>query len=601
MMRGCGGCCDLDDLVTSQSFSSLPTVRRKDSRVLTTSSARSVVWPQGSGDMGPAPSPSQHSVTPASSAFVQPSASNRLDWASFSQVPQKALPGERRCPRLTRLVTSSGFELAVAVAIFGNCATAGLEAEILLGNAQNWDVFVKVTSHAFTIAFTVELIVRALVYGWRSFVPGLGGSVGNLVDASIVLVSGVLAQWVFPYLPLGIVQGSHALQTLTVLRALRLIRVVRIVSRVRAFHEVWLLLRGLTQSMRVLMWTVVVLFFVTYVFAVLGVVLLSSTIQEKYEAALYTPEEDELEVVKLEALNSVLCGIFPLMFTLVQVLTLDSWTAVARPLMTHISWSWIFFYLYICIAVFVLMNLITSIIIDNAMTMSRQDAEEVLMHRELERQGSLRQFQRLFSSIDADGSGTLTREEFRAAFEDPEIANQLCLLDIHFEDCEEIFNLLDTGDGVLSLQEFFEGVMRMEGGATAKDLFRVLKTTQYMAKAMRGQVGMKPPACTSPAQVAQGRGGCPRQGNARLPDTAVAGKPCSSGGPPAGTLLEHPQPGFHLGHVLQRLDEIATAVSSCNAKIEACQRDVGALAVEHACLRDGAKSTPWGQKQMIAV
>jgi hypothetical protein len=318
--------------------------------------------------------------------------------------------------------------------------------------------------------------------------------------------------------------------------------------------------------MRVLFWTIVVIFFVTYVFAVLGVVLISSPIKERRETAASTPEEEE----DLELLTSYVDGIIPLMFTLIQVLTLDSWSGIVRALMKYLSWSWAYFYLYICIAVFVLMNLITAIIVDNAMTMPRQDAEEAVIHREKERRSALRQFQRLFSSIDADGSGALTREEFRAAFENPEIANQLCALDIHVHDCEEIFNLLDTGDGVLSLQEFFEGVTRMEGSATAKDLFRVLKTTQNMARAVRPESGQR--VFSLPAASAKGTPGAVGQ--------EVVGAPIDSR-PPS------PQQGYHLGHVLQRLDEIAKAVNSCNLRVEEYHREVGALAEDLASLRAG--------------
>merc|ERR1719436_2267219 len=122
--------------------------------------------------------------------------------------------------------------------------------------------------------------------------------------------------------------------------------------------------------------------------------------------------------------------------------------------MKYVAWSWTYWFLWIGIAVFVLMNLITSIIVDNAIKATQKDAEELVLQRALDKQAALEQFLRLFSSIDADGSGTLTREEFRKAFDDPEIASQLCLLDIHYEDCEEMFNLLDGGDGMLSLQEF---------------------------------------------------------------------------------------------------------------------------------------------------
>merc|ERR1719156_41608 len=92
-------------------------------------------------------------------------------------------------------------------------------------------------------------------------------------------------------------ENKPLLQALTILRAMRLVRVVRVVSRVKIFHEVWLLLRGLTGSMRVLFWTVVVIFFITYLFAVFGVVLLSVQIKDEYNDASATSGgvSDDLE------------------------------------------------------------------------------------------------------------------------------------------------------------------------------------------------------------------------------------------------------------------------------------------------------------------
>jgi len=58
----------------------------------------------------------------------------------------------------------------------------------------------------------------------------------------------------------------------------------------------------------------------------------------------------------------------------------------------------------------------------------------------------------------------------------------LRLLGIEPENCREVFNMLDTGDGVLSVQEFFEGIGCMEGTANAKDLLRTNKTVDLLVK-----------------------------------------------------------------------------------------------------------------------
>lgn len=295
----------------------------------------------------------------------------------------------------------------------------------------------------------------------------------SLGDLCIVMLTGVGAVWILPLcsIPGSADEGNTALQTLTVLRALRLVRLVRVISRHPAFHEVWLLLRGLSESMRTLFWTSVVISFITYVFSIFGVVLLSTTLKNAYIEAPVSGEERQT----LEELVEMTDGIWPLMFTLIQVLTLDSWTSFVREMMKYSPWCWVYFYLYIAFAVFVLMNLVTAIIVDNALKNSQKDAEAVLAEKEKEFKAALAQFQSLFELIDMDGNGELTREEFKIAFQDPQIEMRLKMLDIQMKDCEEIFDLLDTGDGVLSLQEFFEGITSMAGLAQSKDMFRVLK------------------------------------------------------------------------------------------------------------------------------
>ncbi|CAK0866010.1 unnamed protein product [Prorocentrum cordatum] len=408
-----------------------------------------------------------------------------------------------RFPKLAALVRSREFEAVIGVVIIANCVTMGLEVETLIGRAGFYTPAMVFMDNFFAVVFLIELMMRVLVFGWRSYVPGLAtekcGSVWNLLEAIVVLISCVTA-WLISQDS----ENTPVLQALTILRALRLVRVVRVVSRVKIFHEVWLLLRGLTGSMRVLFWTVVVIFFITYMFAVFGVVLISVKIKDAYEAEVLrtqAPAPDfatfsdcgaavgaALErssarngLEQLRMLHNSTLGIWQWMFTLLQVLTLDSWMSIARPMQTYVPWSWAFFYLYIAIAVFVLMNLVTAIIVENALKSSQKDADEVLAEKDREKKGALKRCKRLFHLIDEDQNGSLTLEEFTNAFKDPALKKQLEVLDIHEEDAKDVFKVMDTGDGVLELEEFFEGITRMQGPAQAKDMFRVLQITQKLA------------------------------------------------------------------------------------------------------------------------
>jgi len=238
------------------------------------------------------------------------------------------------------------------------------------------------------------------------------------------------------------------------------------------------------ESGRVLFWTVVVIFLITYIFAVFGVVLLGTKIKEKHDDFVNSTGSADQE---LEFLVTTVDGVLPLMYTLIQVLTLDSWNSILRPMMKHIPWSWTFFYLYISIAVIVMMNLVTAVIVENALKNSQQDAAELIAQREKEKEIKLAHFQRVFEELDMDGDGELSWQEFESAFEDPQLAKELRLLGIDADNCREIFDLLDDGDGVLTPKVFFQGLSRMDGTPHAKDLLRTSKMTDLTLKMMRQQ------------------------------------------------------------------------------------------------------------------
>jgi ABC-type multidrug transport system fused ATPase/permease subunit len=328
-----------------------------------------------------------------------------------------------------------------------------------------------------------------------------------LLEAVVVLVSCASA-----WLPGLDAAGAAWVQVITVLRALRLMRVARIVSRVRIFHEVWLLLRGLAGSMRVLFWTLVVIFVITYMFAVFGVVLISLDIEDAYHEMLFEKEQamknftgyadcsaaasDALawkpskpEFDQVAILYESTRGIWQWIFTLLQVLTLDSWMSIARPMQDIVELSWVFFYLYIAIVVFVLMNLVTAIIVDNALKRSREDEKEVRQQKKKEQKKALKLCRRLFNDIDEDGDETLTLQELKNACNDPYLGRQLQVLDISSENADEVFKMMDAGSDGVSLDEFFDGTKRLQGPAEGRDMVRTLAIMTKLSKGVREQLG----------------------------------------------------------------------------------------------------------------
>jgi len=277
----------------------------------------------------------------------------------------------------TRMIHSWQFECLRAVFSLASCATMGLQAhqEVSDSLPEGWAVFIKVSDHATTTWFLGECLLIWAVLGIRAFRPDSTEGRWNLMDAFLVLLTCIIPTWLLPLIALVSDVGSDTGQfarTLVVFRAIRLARLMRIFREVALFKEAWLLIRGLGDSSRVLFWTVVVIMIVTYGFAVVGCNVIGVQLL-RIRAGSVGPEDAK----RLDGLLLILGGMDRWMFTMVQVLLGDSFHDFVRDIIIYVPLAWMYFYAYIAVACLVLMNLVTAIIVENAMENAHNDHEQV--------------------------------------------------------------------------------------------------------------------------------------------------------------------------------------------------------------------------------
>lgn len=126
------------------------------------------------------------------------------------------------------------------------------------------------------------------------------------------------------------------------------------------------------------------------------------------------------------------------------------------------------------------MNLITAIIIDNAFLMSKNNEDVRLAVLENERRQFIDELEEMFDMMDMNSDGTINWEEFEKSFSDPELASKWKLMEFSNEDCLQLFNLLDNGQGIIDMKEFFEGLKQMRGQARAKDVYSLIKMVKKL-------------------------------------------------------------------------------------------------------------------------
>lgn len=270
---------------------------------------------------------------------------------------------------------------------------------------------------------------------------------------------------------------NDTVRLLQVLRAFRLMRIARVVRMLPAFREMWLLVRGLADSMNTLLWSLVLVLFVLYVFGIFALEFIGRAKLDDGQSAWWDiTNSDDVAIAKL------LSSLPQTMFTLVQFMTLDSWTSIARPIEEKYPGSIYFFLFFVMIATFVLLNLVTAVIVNNALDISKKDEEQTARLKELENLQELKDLSDLFQFLDVDGSGSVSMMEFSLAFENPAIKNKLQILEIEPPELEDLFKLLDDedGEGELDLAEFALGMCKIKGEAKSKDMLEALRKVDRM-------------------------------------------------------------------------------------------------------------------------
>merc|ERR1712137_1247130 len=111
------------------------------------------------------------------------------------------------------------------------------------------------------------------------------------------------------------------------------------------------------------------------------------------------------------------------MFTLFQSITGGvDWDACARPLMDHISTSSaVIFSVYVCIAQFAMLNVVTSVFVDSVLESAKDDKDQLLLQSGV----------RLFEKILPEGlEGTMTYKALLDNLDMPEVTEFLKAINV---------------------------------------------------------------------------------------------------------------------------------------------------------------------------
>src|SRR5215510_6776674 len=265
---------------------------------------------------------------------TEPAPSPKITPCEPSFDDRHKLKGNTVIAWLRTIVENPNTERTVMALIIINAAVLGLETSqnIMATSGPLLEFIDRVLLAIFVMELTARIIVHRLDFFRDPW------SVFDFVVVGIALVP--------------------ASENFSVLRALRILRVLRLITAIPHLKRV---VAGLLASLPGMSSILFLIGLIYYVFAVMGTKLFGGTNPELFGTLGKS------------------------LFTLFTVMTLEGWTNdVAKPVMEHHPYGWIYLFSFIIVATFMVLNLFIGVVV-NAMQSEAEkieEAERVIVHEE---------------------------------------------------------------------------------------------------------------------------------------------------------------------------------------------------------------------------
>jgi len=258
---------------------------------------------------------------------------------------------------------------------------------------------------------------------------------------------------------LGGDQQQHA-TTIRVIKLVRIVRTLRIFKTVSLFRQLRILVGTCFASIGALFWSMILLIVLQIGFAL-------AICQALQLFILDTQADFEARM----EMHSYYGSFAKALYTMFEITFSGSWPVRVRPVIEKVdAWYSVPFLAYVTFVVFAVIKIVTALFLKETLTSAANDADMVMEDARRTAQAYHYKLQELFHLADDDGDGNLSREEFVETMSLPSVQHYLRTLDMSIQDCRPLFDILDDGDGLITIAEFVKGLSQIKGQARAVDI-----------------------------------------------------------------------------------------------------------------------------------
>eukprot|EP00927_Polykrikos_kofoidii_P021685 TRINITY_DN20450_c0_g2_i2.p1 TRINITY_DN20450_c0_g2~~TRINITY_DN20450_c0_g2_i2.p1 ORF type:complete len:915 (+),score=157.51 TRINITY_DN20450_c0_g2_i2:111-2855(+) len=368
---------------------------------------------------------------------------------------------------VSSLLGSPRWDMFVCVMILLYTIFVGIQIDYTTKHVES-DIPIAfyVVGYGFTLFFLVELLLRVYSEGVKFFTKCDGSNkYWNYLDF-ILVTSACLEVIVDIQTMAGLMEegnnGSTAqIRIIRILRITRLMKVFRVARIIRFIRALRTLINSIVCTLRSVSCALILMLMIIYVFGMIMVQSVRDHITDHGDT-----------IADLNALEMYWGTLVVCMFTLLKTIIGGiSWHDCVVPLEDVPQFLLFVFLIYVLFMYFAVLNVITAVFCESAIQSTRNDQELVIQEQLLNKQNYVHKLQLLFADIDADGSGSVSREELEK-FLDGELSGAFFeYLELDVTCANDIMKLIDLdGSGELDVEEFIEGIYRLRGQARALHL-----------------------------------------------------------------------------------------------------------------------------------
>ncbi|KAF4734105.1 hypothetical protein FOZ62_032372, partial [Perkinsus olseni] len=337
-----------------------------------------------------------------------------------------------------------------------NSVSVGLETDLDVNDDS--DLWLVINS-VFLVIFGVELVVRLRIEGLRSWVH----DTWNWFD-TLLVVSDVVGMWIVPFFT------GKSLRSFNFLRTGRLLRLARIARLFRFLRPLALIMRGIVMAFKIVLWMIILMTILIYVAAV-GMRIFTKNIAEDWSDDLANPDSSLLAKGLGTYGQPPFRSVPQSMITMFQLVTLENWPEVFYATGHYVSSIALTIIPFVFFMNFIIVSLMTGVILENVLEVSRTDYEEKNRRTEEFRRTAFAHLHEVFKEADESGRGWISEDEFVKVLRNAEVAQKLKFADVSLRDAAELFSLIDINQSRrVTYNEFVEGCLRIAGPAKGKDL-----------------------------------------------------------------------------------------------------------------------------------